>query len=471
MPTFNKKLIGTGILWVAFGVGCVFGVRGIQSILRQDPMADYRGRGGAPPIAIQFQDVSIKTYEGARLVAQAKIGEIQVGRDRRGLTLIGIKSGSFFSAEGQSFRFSASNAHYHTGTRVFEATNGAHVVNRDLDIKSASFRYSDSEGMIKIPGDITGTYLKGNIKAKELAYNVKSDDFTLGPVSWTGKLPQEGAAQAPRRWDIRAESGSRTGDTETFVTGRATDGEIIVKADTISRNVKTDVLVAVGNVRYFAKDMNLLCDRVTVFRKEKRAILEGSVQAFIKPDNQQKLEETELQPLRPIVPPNISEGRPDAPPTRTDADKKLDSEVRSGENRRKYPVVATAERIEYWYARGSRRAVITGNPRAQQDMPGGRWRRMSAPIAKWNGEKDLLRCESSPGQKDTVVETSLGDRVTATWFEVSTKEGNDSWAAAGIDGVFIPEDDDLNNRGTTGGGGGVTAPPPGMQGPIGGRNP
>ena len=69
--------------------------------------------------------------------------------------------------------------------------------------------------------------------------------------------------------------------------------------------------------------------------------------------------------------------------------------------------------------------------------------------------------------------TSLGDDIRAKWFEVSTKEDDDAWSAEGLDGIFVPDDNEIpkapgsdKDKGKSGGGG-VSSPPPGMQGPIG----
>lgn len=75
----------------------------------------------------------------------------------------------------------------------------------------------------------------------------------------------------------------------------------------------------------------------------------------------------------------------------------------------------------------------------------------------------------SAGNKETRVKTSLGDDLRATWFLVSTKEGDDSWEAADLEGTVATDDDDLrNNRGNS-------TPPPtgsggtgGLRGRIGG---
>ncbi|HRJ27394.1 MAG TPA: hypothetical protein PLO61_07795 [Fimbriimonadaceae bacterium] len=475
MRHYNKKSIGWAILGVGLGVGAVWAGFEIERLMRVDPFARFRGQSAPPAIAVLLRDVRVKTYDGPRLVGKARIDEVQVSRDRRGLSFVGIRDGIFYTDQGTSFRFSATQGTYNTAAKVFEASGKTQIQNRDVDLEATLFQYSDSEGVIRVPGEMKGTYLKGALSAESLQYFPRDFSFQMGPVSWSGPLQATGQESAPpRKWDIRAESASRSGDTETFNMGRATDGEVIVKADVIRRDVKTDVVIATGNVRYFAKDMNLLCDMVTVFRRERRAVLEGNVQAFIKPEDQQKLEEEALVPLRPIVPPGIADGRP-APPQRTEAEKQLDDEVRSSANRRKYPIVATAGRIEYWYRRGQRRAVITMDPVAQQDLPGGRWRRVATPLAKWDGEKDLLRCESPPGVRNTFVENSLGDRFVAQWFEVSTKENDDTWSAGNIDGVFTSDDEDLNNRGgsTGGGSGGTTGgggapPPPALRGRIGG---
>jgi hypothetical protein len=185
----------------------------------------------------------------------------------------------------------------------------------------------------------------------------------------------------------------------------------------------------------------------------------------------------EIPPFKPQVPDDIAKDRPPAPPGKSDDEKKLDDEVRSGKTTRKYPILVLADKVEYWYAKGSRHAVITGSPQARQELAGGRWRYGWTHEAFYDGEKETLRMVSTEGKKDTRVKSSLGDDFVADTATVSTQEDNDEMSADGIVGDFYQEGDEIpstgGDKGKTGTGtgdkkGGGDVKPPAIKGPIGG---
>ncbi|MBL8041035.1 MAG: hypothetical protein JNM04_06765 [Chthonomonas sp.] len=55
---------------------------------------------------------------------------------------------------------------------------------------------------------------------------------------------------------------------------------------------------------------------------------------------------------------------------------------------------------------------------------------------------------SRDGQKEARFKTSIGDDLRADWFLVSTKEGDEAWQGARVEGDVISEDEDLNDRDT-----------------------
>jgi hypothetical protein len=255
------------------------------------------------------------------------------------------------------------------------------------------------------------------------------------------------------------------GDIQTLIDGEATDGEVLVRSPRIERNLRTDVITAFGPVEYYGLEANATCDRVVVYRNERRAVLTGNVQLLLKPENERRLEPVPLQPFRPPVPDEIAKGRPLPPPGgRSQQDKELDEALRNPETARRYPVVAYGDRVEYWYAEGQRRAIVTGSPQARQEMPGGRWRHVWAYRAVWNGQKNTILLESQKDRREVRVRNSLGDDLLARWFLASTREGDDSWEAEDIGGVVYPNEDDLPPEETRPPGNNL--PPPNLRGPI-----
>lgn len=467
-PTW--KVIVATVAFTGLGIGGVYYLHGV---LKLDPMARYRANLGAKKpgdIAIKMEDVSIRTFEGKRLVGKAHVGSLGITQDRRSIETFAITDGVYYADNGDPFNFVADEGVWSQDTKIFEARKGAKMTGKDLELSVDAFKYDQVLRKIEVPGDIQGKLSGGTVQAKTFAYMLRDNSYELGPVTWVGQVDTTGDAKKRSKWTIKAKSVNRPSGSEVEISlnAEATDGDVILKADKVERNVKTDVVTATGKVQYFSKEANLLCDKVTVFRKEKRAVLEGNVSMLIKPEDQERLEVTELQPLRPVVPDDIAATRPDAPTTRSEEEKRLDDEVRSTENRRKYPATLLAAKIEYWYADGQRKAIITGTPQARQELPGGRWRQIWANKAIYDGEKETLRLESSPEGRETRIMTSLGDDMRAKWFEVSTKENDDAWSAEDLDGVFMPDEDEIPKKpgDKSNSGGGVQAPPPGMQGEI-----
>jgi hypothetical protein len=99
-------------------------------------------------------------------------------------------------------------------------------------------------------------------------------------------------------------------------------------------------------------------------------------------------------------------------------------------------------KIEYWYGKGSRRAVITGAPQGRQELPESRWRHVWTNVAYYDGENETLKLVSTKDKKDTLEKNSLGDAVTADWMEVSTKEDDDQMSGHGFAGHFASLDDE-----------------------------
>jgi len=445
----------------------------VQWLNRIDPFARYRAgvnQAEANRVGIRLQDVALTSWTDGKLAVTADIGRVDVRRDHQNMDFYNIRNGQYRTTDGM-FRFESPRANYSAGFQMLQVSTGARVWNKDLDLRAAGFQYRQKIQRLQSQGEVKGRIFGGQLIAKTFTYYADTKDYEASEVFWEGKLDSSlqevTTQQSPNAWKIKAAHSKRLGQTEVFLNGEATDGEVIVIAPNIERNVKTDVVTATGGVQYFSKKADMICDKAVIYRKEKRAVLTGNVTMRIKPEDQEKLEVVTVQPFRPLVPEEVAASRPPAPPTKTEEQKKQDEEIRSTRTARKYPISLTSQTVEYWYKRGERRAVVTGNPQARQDFPNGRWRHLWTFKALYDAEKESLRLESTSGKKDTRVVTSIGDDFVSTWFRTSTKEeGEDDWEGEGVEGVFVSDDDDLNRRNEpprTG------TPPPALRGPIGRR--
>jgi lipopolysaccharide export system protein LptA len=434
----------------------------VTQVTSADPLAEYRaGVGVDAGPGVEMTNFEWKVYDGGRLVARAQVGRATVGRDRNLVRLFAVSDGRYYAADSRElFMFRADEATYSHSLYRLLGRSKTYVSNSDMSIGAKEFDYDVKAGVLVVPGPVQGRLQGGDFKAGRVVLLVEDGLFKATQVKWAGMVAQDGQR---RRWKFESLDSTPTqvkGDVTTFGKLRATDGEVIVVADSGEYNRKEDVLVAKGQVRYFGSDANVACDQVTVYRKERRAVLTGRVDMLIKPKGAAMPEETEIPPLEPLVPDDVAKARPPAPPPEDDR-KRAQETLRSGRNIRDYPIAVTAHRIEYWYAKGQRRAVISGSPQARQELGVDGWRRVWAHEAFYDGETERLRLTSRQGRRDVRMINSLGDDLTALEIEVSTQEGVDDLTAKGLQGEMAIDEDELPPRPER-----RTGPP--LTGPIGG---
>jgi len=430
-------------------VGLLALANSVRDLSSRDALANLRSgndRMDNRRPTISLTNVAFRQYNGDRPVADGQFDQVEVTQDRQVVLLHGIRQGRYQTAKGE-FRFEAPSATWLQIGRQLHVDGPARVWNRDLDLQAKSATYAMTAGQLVLNEEFGGRFFGGQLTATNLRYQPGDGMWSLGPVSWQGTPPKTNdlPVTAKGKWTIRASGAKRLpGDLEEWRTAEATDGEVVVKADRMERNVRTDVLVATGNVRYFSPDANVLAERVTIDRRAKRALLEGNVSMLIKPEGEQRLEVVELRPLVPVLPEALTAGRP-VPEGADPTERTRDDEVRDLSTRRKYPLQIRAGRIDTVYAKGRRSAVATGQPQARQEMAGGRWRQLWAPTARYDRERETLRLEGPASPKAVRVKTSLGDDLRSVWFLASTKEGDDTWEAEGLEGDVAGGDEDLND--------------------------
>lgn len=438
------------------------------SIIRVDPFAAVRDRDLAMDEGLVLEQVEFTIYDGERLEAAGFVDQISVRRDRSETRLIGVRDTRLYS-ENRVVQLAAPWVRWRNATGDFEGLEGATVTGEDFRLSVPGFSFHPRQSLLVAEGGVAGTLLGGEFSAQSVRYLAGPGRLEFGPAAWVGQA--ELPAGGRRTWTFESRGPSTTqGDITTMRDCTARDAETVIFADLVEWNQRTDVLTATGNVRYFGIDANLLCDRVVVFRREGRAVLTGNVTMLIKPEDSDKPVVEEIRPLRPVVPEQVAVRRPATPVD--DEQAQLDEQVRSDENLRRHPVQITAERIEYWFRRGSRRAIITGSPQARQDLPGMRWRMVWAERAVYDGERERLRLYSREGTKNARLKTSIGDDLRATLWEISTRRGDDFRYAENLEGVTVVDEDEIpelpgEDRGRGGQGQGAPLPPR-LTGPIGG---
>ncbi len=437
----------------AFAAGAIWGF----PLLAKDAFAEFK-EGSGPlggSTGVQVTDAEMTIYEGDKLVTSAKVDTINIRKDRQLFDFLGVVG---TSGDGKDrVDFSGKTAEYDSMSETMKFQSGVRLKGSNYDLFADKLTVDDKFKNLQIPGQAKGTVEGGKFSAKETKLKFKEGTFTTGKVNWKGTLPkvyQDGSPiqSVPKTpWDIEGVSskGSKKG-VLVFTQARASDGDQLIRARNVEYDQKQDIMVATGPAYYYSADVNLVADKITIYRKDKRVVLTGDVRMLVKPKAQADLNEDVIPPFRPDVPDEVSAGRP-TPPTSEEVSqqKDLDDALRSGKTIRDYPALVKATQVVYFYAKGDKHADISGSPECLQDFPGGRWRRIVSHTAKYDGEKELLKLMSAEGKSDVRLKTSIGDDLKADWFEVSTNESEDDsqdWEGANVRGKFMVDDAEVPKR-------------------------
>lgn len=375
-------------------------------------------------IDIRLSGVNLRHYENGSLKMRANLDSVEVSQGREVFQLSGVKQGWITTQKGP-LNFEGKQGTWNSRAQRLTVDEAVRVRNGDLDLRSARLEVNRPKSILKVPAPLQGKLFGGAMQASSFQLNLGNGDLDMNDIRWQGELKQLPGTPddlgTSRTWKLSG-SMKKRGVKEITRNGKAEDGEVLIIAPVLERDTKTDVLVATGRVTYFSGKLNAVADKVTVYRKEKRAIFEGKVILFVKSKKDQNAppKEEEVKPLRPILPSEIASKA--GFPALTEVEKQKDSELRSARNVRDNPLTFASDRIEYWYEKGKRRAVITGDPQAHQEFADGRWRHAWTYRAEYNAEAEKLKLLSQPGRRDARMVNSIGDDMMAVSLLVSTKE-------------------------------------------------
>lgn len=466
-PNALKKTLQFA-LGLAGGVAVLYGARAVRDNLKGDPLATFR----APTISeypdnlgLRLSNVRVRKYVGKKVEAEFVVSGVDVEKNRNVFQMTGIRDGVYRHGSGE-FRFAAGTGYYNGYGSLLTLQNKVRVYGKEFDLASKTLEYNGQTNKLTVADGVSGKAYGGVVSAKQVAYDVEKKLFTSGPAMWRGKIPPRylaamgmSASQQRASWQVDAGTTKALGNTIVYGAATASDGDIIVKAPKVTIDKGTDVLVATGGVNYYSGRANFVADKATIIRKEKRAILEGNVRMLVKPKSEEakgpKVEE--IPPYTALPPDKVAAGK--ALPKPTDIDR-----VRSGKSVRDYPLVVVGSKVDYTYARGSRVAIITGTPQARQELGEGAWRQVWTNTARYDAENEILRLNGVKGKSEARMKNSIGDDLSALWFELSTAEGEDEYSGEGVHGTVTTTDEESppagGGTGGTGGTGGGNPPPP-----------
>lgn len=464
MSPSTKSKWSAALAVIVSGAGLLGLAAGIRYIMSTDALAQYRTKGEElMRDGVTVKGFQLRNYSENRLVASADVDEAVIMDDWSLVNLKGVKNGTFLTPEGKKYFFETDTATYGTYTKAVIVDHPVRVWGDKVDIKSDGLTYDDGQKLVTVKGNVTGKLGGGDLIAKSVLIKTDVNKITGSSATWAGPIELQ-EAKKRSKWNIQTDNFELDGDIFVAYQARGNDDDMVVKSDKMTHDRKNDIITGEGNVRYWGKEANLTCDKIVIYRKEGRAVLSGSkpVGMLLKPETETTVKEDPIPPLTPLVPDEIRKTRPAAP-----GEEKQTPEERKTDNLRKYPTVIEAKQIEYWYKEGERRAIATGNPWARQQLGPDAWRTLTAFKALYDGEKELLDLLSKGSdKKDVHMKNSLGDDFLADTIQVSTKEGVDKMSGKGLQGVYVPqEDEDLPKTGGSGGGSGSTGG--GLSGPIG----
>lgn len=442
-------------------------MRYMKAFAADDPFKElYKGADKDPSFGIRMQNVRVKHFDHGKLVTYANCNQLDLERGHRLYTLTGIHDAMYKGSQG-TFRYAADHATYVEGIDMLDAKGNVRVKNADMDLHAREMKYLGMKKELRITGDVRGKVHGGDTVASHVVYNVDTGAYSAGPVDWKGAVAldvQEGGDQTkPRIWNIHGEDTKGVGGVNHYINATATDGEVILIAPSVDWDQHTDVLTATGRVQYFSGRANLVGDQCVVYRKEKRAVLTGHVQMLVKPKTSEN-DPPKVEQIPAFQPLNPDQVVAQTPAQVNEEVRRRAEKVRDSKSIRDYPMAIVSDKIEYWYGKGSRRAVITGSPQGRQELPDAAWRHLWANVAYYDGENETLKLVSTKGKKDTHMKNSIGDDMVAEWMEVSTKEDDDQLSGHAFEGSLTSLDEDDTSRKSM-------TKRPGAGGPGGGKPP
>lgn len=471
---WRSVLINLAILVASIGL-VIYG----NFVLSLDVFARYRMKPGEQPdpMSVRLQDVDVREWHGDKLMTFAHAGSLNIGRNQNFYEMYDVRDGLYRGAN-EPFTFEATHLIWTPTRKQLEGRDAIHIASKRLDFRGPGFVYDSERRHFAFLGTITGKYEGANFTAGDVAFDDAKGELSTGATDFEAKVQEDDSS---RPWKIHWTHMVQTdkpAKIRTMTDIRATDGTIVLKSPKAVQDLKTDVLTCEGPVHYWSPKADAICDKAIIYRKEKRAVLIGNVTMVVKPKDRQVVDEkVEVQPFTPMkpdavtsesaIPPSVEHLAADTKAPDKGADpkgsktvqapaktqvaaepqktkKELDDELRSDDSIRKYPATVFAQKIEYFYAKGSRHAIITGSPQAQQELPGKRWRRVWADHGLYNGEDETLRLFPAGKDLGVVFKSSIGDDLHTDFCRLSTEDGNSENETGNGDGVMVSEEEDAN---------------------------
>jgi hypothetical protein len=424
-------LVGLAALPVFYG--------GLRAFLKRDPFGYFNQQWADPfggNVGSVMKDVDAVIYEDGSKKASFAADQIEVRRDKQFMSLLGLENGKFFEGGKERAGFFAQGAKFNAAEQLMMIVGAANVHGENFDFKTAEAKVDLKNERIVVPNGVIGTAFKGKIKTGKLELGFGTGRHVAEMVEWKGEPPVQGVSQS-REVSFRAARMEFTSDPNVVVyyDAEAIDESALMRAKIVTYDGSKELLTLEGGTEYYGPEAIMTAPKIVVNRKLKKAVASGAagtVYLLVKPENEKGI--PSKQPAQPELPPGLSQ------PDDTD-------ELRSSKNLRKYPIIVTSSNVEYFYTKGSKRAIITGSPKATQQLAGGSWREVIAPRAEYEEEKELLSLFSNGNSKDVRLRNSAGDEFVALSVQIVTTSGKERMSGKGIEGVMKVRDQEIPRSG------------------------
>lgn len=406
-----------------------------------DPFARFSGDYANPfgrNIGSYMENVSVSVLSGKGKVASFDAKRLLIRRDKQFMQLELISNGAIYDKGKKAADFKAALASYDARQELIQIAGGADVSSKEFTFTTPALAINKKRSTLFADSGITGKYRSGDIQAKTLLMDFDGGRTVATEVSWKG--PVEVQQKNTRNVQFRARKFEQftNPDRTVYTDAEATDQDAMMRAKTITYDHENEVITMEGDCEYFGPDAIISAPKVVVYRSQKKVLASGAVRMFVKPEKQKGVLSAEpLPPAEPVLPPGLKQ----PPAAASQQQEDIERELRSGKNARKYPVVVTCTKLEYTYAKGNKKAVLTGSPKARQEMRAGSWREIAAPTVIYEEEKELLTLLSGAGGRDVKMTNSAGDHYTAEQIVISTTEGNERLSGTRIEGVMKVRDE------------------------------
>ncbi len=455
MKIIKRVLLFTGTFFL--GIVLLLGGRQLAEL---DPFSkftrDYVNPLGEG-IGSVMNDVRVEVFEKGEPVLSFATNRVEVRRDQQMFRMFEIHDGKIIEEGVDVAQFGAGFAVYEAQPGLVRASGNPWISSKDGKLSSPAVLIDNTEKTVTVKQGVSGDYQEGKLNASSFIWNYGEKTAVVEQFLWSGPIEYQDAGQTRRRLvQIRGDRFETltNPDRVIYYNAEAVDDDALIRARKITHERENDIIIAEGECEYHGPDAIIYAPSVTVYNKEKRAIATGKVQIVIKPEKEKGKVPQEIKPADPQLPTGLQRNQEKL--TR-EQEKAIEEEVRGGKSLRKYPIVVRAEKVEYFYRKGNKRAVMTGNPVARQELSLGAWREMSGPIAIYEEEKELLTIQGTKGKLEVNMTNSLGDAFKAEMLIISTVEGDEKITGIAIEGSLrIREDDEEEPpvRSAGGGGGG-----------------